>query len=168
MPIRKVSALLLREPSPPRGERADGHEVAWEGSGKAKAKAAGRRVPLARCAAVTPPPPLPAGRSSCQGGFPAPVEIPPVVRAERANERPWAGSYGDGSSRWRAVARAAAWALLSAVGGGRRIAGPQSYRAGRPLAAPALWGAWLTPGAARPVWTTGVKAPCPRPAENKP
>jgi len=165
MPIRKVSAILLRVPRP-AGPRADSRK------GVGKPKAEGHRVPLARCAAVIPPPPLPAGRSSCQGGFPAPVEIPPVRRAERAKERPWAGSYGDGSSRRRAVARAAAWALLSAVGGGRRIAGPQSCRAGRPLSAPALWGAWLTPGAsthaqcAWPGWTPGIEAPL-RPKENK-
>jgi hypothetical protein len=40
-----------------------------------KAKS-GRRVPLARCAAVIPPPPLPAGRSSWQGGSFAPRCIP--------------------------------------------------------------------------------------------
>ena len=39
-------------------------------------KAEGRRVPLARCAAVLPPPPLPDGRSSWQGGSFAPRCIP--------------------------------------------------------------------------------------------
>ena len=76
MPIRKVSAILLRVPSPPHGARADSHEVASDRSGKAKAEAAGLRVPLARCAAVIPPPPLPVGRSSWQGGSFAPRCIP--------------------------------------------------------------------------------------------
>ena len=114
-------------------------------------------LPLARCAAVIPPPPLPGGRSSCGRGAACPpfCNFPPVGRAERAKERPWAGSSGAGLSRGRAGARAAAWALLSAMGGVRRIAGPQSSRAGRPQSAPALWGAWLTPGAcpnARSPW----------------
>jgi hypothetical protein len=70
MPIRKVSAILLRVPRP-LGPRADSHK-AWE-----KAKAEGRRVPLARCAAVTPPPPLSLRpRSSWQGGSFAPRCIP--------------------------------------------------------------------------------------------
>lgn len=47
MPIRKVSAILLRVPRP-IGPRA-GSRKAWE-----KAKAEGRRVPLARCDFVIP------------------------------------------------------------------------------------------------------------------
>lgn len=70
MPIRKVSAILLRVPWP-SGPRADSR-TAWE-----KAEAAGLRVPLARCAAVTPPPPLSLRpRSSCKGGSFAPRLIP--------------------------------------------------------------------------------------------
>ena len=69
MPIRKVGAIILRIPrliSP----RADSRS-AWE-----RAEATGLRVTLARCAAVIPPPPLPAGRSSCKGGSFAPRLIP--------------------------------------------------------------------------------------------
>lgn len=69
MPIRKVSAALLRIPWP-TGPRADSR-TAWD-----RSEGVSRRVPLARCAAVTPPPPLPDGRSSCKGGSFAPRLIP--------------------------------------------------------------------------------------------
>ena len=65
MPISKAGAILLRIPHQPNSR------MAWE-----KAEAAGLRVPLARCAAVIPPPPLPDGRSSWQGGSFAPRCIP--------------------------------------------------------------------------------------------
>ena len=79
MPIRKVSATKLRVPIPPDGARADGHEVAWDSSGNAKAEAAGLRVPLARCAFVIPrrgTPNATGFASSWQGGSFAPRCIP--------------------------------------------------------------------------------------------
>ena len=121
-------------------------------------------IPLARCARVPRATARLSALSSWQGAL-RPPYIPPVGRAERAKGRPWAGSIGAGLSRGRAGARAAAWALLSAVGGVRRIAGAQSFRAGRPQSAPALWRAWLTPGAypnarsAWPGWTPGPRPP---------
>ena len=121
-------------------------------------------IRLARCARVPRATVRLSALSSWQGAL-RPPYIPPVGRAERAKERPWAGSVGAGLSRGRAGARAAAWALLSAVGGVRRIAAAQSFRAGRPQSAPALWRAWLTPGAypyarsAWPGWTPGPRPP---------
>lgn len=72
MPIRKVSAILLRVPWP-SGPRADSR-TAWE-----KAKAAGHRVTLARCAFVIPrrgTPNATGFASSWQGGSFAPRCIP--------------------------------------------------------------------------------------------
>ena len=67
--LRKAGAVRVRIPWL-KAIRADTH-LPWE-----KAEAAGLRVPLARCAAVIPPPPLPDGRSSWQGGSFAPRCIP--------------------------------------------------------------------------------------------
>ena len=124
-------------------------------SGKQKQNRAQKAVAilLARCARVPRATVRLSALSSWQGAL-RPPYIPPVERAERAKERPWPGSIGARSSRWRAGARGAASALLSAVGGLRRIAGPQSFRAGRPQSAPALWRAWLTPGASLHTWST--------------
>jgi len=70
MPIRKVSAISLRVPRP-AGPRANSRK------GVGKPKAEGHRGPLARCAAVIPPPPLSLRpRSSWQGGSFAPRCIP--------------------------------------------------------------------------------------------
>lgn len=76
MPIRKVSAPLLRIPKP-TGPRADSR------TGLGKAEAAGLRVPLARCARVPRATVRLSALSSWQGGSFAPRCIPRTMAFRR-------------------------------------------------------------------------------------